>query len=243
MQWNRKGMFGVVVLACLSSAAWSDPITIAPTTEDLYTVSSTVNIPGIGKLPFYSSNEIPTTNTDHIIALLAGGTLNAVGDSLTLPIQLRDFNLANTTEINGTFATGYLYSPLGNQPMGSITIDYTRANEGGTFTATLPVDLDFVRNYTHTNITFSDTLQITGNWSIFGPIWYPNPEYSLYPPNGFYIGDLDSNRQLFSEVGTDVNDIGYLAGPEPGTFGLFGVSIFVALIAVRKTRQHRGISS
>jgi hypothetical protein len=51
-------------------------------------VSSNVNIPGVGDKTFYGLDLVPETNIDHTIAVLAGGTLNAVGDSLTLPIEL-----------------------------------------------------------------------------------------------------------------------------------------------------------
>jgi hypothetical protein len=229
MEWNCRAALGVILpLALFSSPAWAGSITIQPITDDLYTSSSNVDIPGVGDKTLYSLSFVPTTNIDHTIAILAGGTLNAVGDSLTLPIQLTNLSLFNYPE--GRLGSTPYLTINGTQPIGSITIDYTRNNEGGTFTATLPVDL----LYTPTGTTFADTLRLQGDWSIFGPIFYPNPAYSLYPPNGFYIGDDDGNRQLFNETGTDVHDVGYLAGPEPGTFGLFGVAMLVGLAAARR---------
>lgn len=229
MQWNRSAVLGLIVaFVSLSSVAWSDPITIAPMTDDLNTTYSIVNVPGVGKFEFYSLELVPTTNIDHTIKLLAGGTLNAVGDSLTLPIELTSLNLSRSPYPD--YSDTRILTTNGSQPLGSITVDYTRANEGGTFTATLPVDLV----YTPTHTTFTDTLQIQGNWSIVGVGQYPGYDVG---PTGFYLGDRDGKRQLFNEVGTDVNDVAVLAGPEPGTIGLFGVSVLVGLVAFRKTRK------
>jgi hypothetical protein len=225
MQWSFKAAFGVILpLALFSSSAWAGPITIQPMTDDFLTVSSNVNIPGIGDKTFYGLDLVPTTNIDHTIALLAGGTLNAVGDTLTLPLELTSLNLLNYP--GGSLSTQPTLTINGAQPIGSITIDYTRDNEGGTFTATLPVDLIYIP----TDTTFTDTLHLQGDWSILGVYDYPG--YTV-GPNGFYMGDLDGTRELFNETGADVHDVAYLAGPEPGTIGLFGVAMLAALGAVR----------
>jgi hypothetical protein len=228
MQWNRKAALGVILpVALFSSAAWGGAITIEPITDDFLTVSSNVDIPGVGDKTFYGLDLFPDTNTDHKIALLAGGTLNAVGDSLTLPLQLTTLNLLNYP--NGSLYTSPTLTINGTQPIGSITIDYTRNNEGGTFTATLPVDLIYIP----TDTTFTDTLQIEGDWSIFAPA-----QYAGNPSNGFYMGDLNGTRELFNETGTYVHDVGWLAGPEPGTLGLFGAAMLVGLAVV--TRRASG---
>jgi hypothetical protein len=48
MEWNCRAALGVILpLALFSSPAWAGPITIQPITDDLYTVSSNVHIPGL----------------------------------------------------------------------------------------------------------------------------------------------------------------------------------------------------
>ena len=225
MQWTRAVVLtSITGLALAGSALVADPITIAPTTDYLNTASSQIN-----GVTYYGVDFIPTTNVDHTIALLAGGTLNAVGDSITLPIQLTSMELSRLP-YGSNYGTNYI-TATGSEPDGSITLDYTRNNEGGTFTATLPVVLVPAAGGAP---VVSDTLMLSGDWSIVGVGQYPG---YLVAPTGFYIGDLDGKRVPIPEVGTEMNDVAYLAGPEPGTIGLFGAALLPALFIYFKARR------
>jgi hypothetical protein len=188
---------GVVALSCFPAAVFANPITISPFTEYLHTGDSTVDVPGVGPTNFNSGILILTTNADHEIAFLGGGTLAAVGDSVTIPIQLTAFDLTSGV---GTLTT------MGTQPIGSITLTYTRENEGGTFTGTLPVNL---------TLGVSDTLTLSGDWSEVPPTDVLGP--------GPYLGDVDGSPVLFNENGAEIHDQAVTAGPEPGTIGLVGL--------------------
>src|ERR1700761_6416257 len=107
---------GLITLVCYCPRVFADPISFSPFTEYLHTGDSTVDVPGVGDTNFNSGILILTTDTDHEIAFLSGGTLDAVGDSITVPIQLTAFDL--TSRI-GTLTTD------GTQPIGSITLTYT----------------------------------------------------------------------------------------------------------------------
>ena len=202
-------LFGIFALSMAAG-----PITITPTQEDLLTVSSTIDIPGVGDTMFQGACcLILTTNTDHIISILSGGTLDNVGDSVNLPIELTGLDLASS---HGTLTTA------GTEPIGSMTFTYTRSNEGGTFTGTLPV----VLSYSAGHIVFDDTLTIKGDWSVVPVVWGLT--------NGIYIGDKGGQRELFTEVGADVDDVAYVAGPEPATAGLLGISTLALAVLLRK---------
>lgn len=206
-------VLGLVTCGCLSPNVFADPISFSPFTEYLHTGDSTIDVPGVGDTNFSSGILILTTNVDHEIAFLQGATLNAVGDSVTIPIQLTAFDLTSNI---GTLTTN------GTQPIGSITLTYTQENEGGTFTGTLPVNL---------TLGVSDTLTIQGNWSDIplGDTLGPGP----------YLGLEDGRRQLFSETGTEIHDDATVAGPEPGTISLVGVcALLVPLTWAWKRRAN-----
>ena len=166
MQWSYR-TFSILAacVAALSLPAWADPITINATTESLSASNSSADIPGVGTLSFYPLDLVPTTNTDEELRVLGGGTLNNVGDSITLPFQLTLLYLTAQRGDNNFNATKVL-TINGTQPIGSITIDYTRLNEGGTLSATLPVDLAYTGSGmlgSTPEVTFDDTLTMEGN--------------------------------------------------------------------------------
>jgi|SRR5579875_41237 len=196
---------GLVAFGCFSPRASANPISFSPFTEYLHTGDSTVDVPGTGDVNFYSGILLLTTDTDHEVAFLQGATLEAVGDSVTIPIQLTAFDLTSNV---GTLTTD------GTQPIGSITLTYTRENEGGTFTGTLPVNL---------TLGVSDTLTLEGNWSAI-------PLMDALGP-GIYLGLENGRRQLFSETGAEIHDEATVAGPEPGTIGLVGVCALLLPLA------------
>lgn len=80
----------------------------------------------------------------------------------------------------------------------------------------------------------ADTLTQSGDWSIAGVGQYPCCDIT---PASFYIGDLDGKRVPIPEVGSHMNDVAYLAGPEPGTMGLFAASLLPALLIYWKVRR------
>ena len=238
-QFTKLATLGCFVCVFIATG---DPITLGPGIDDFFTPpGATAMFPGLPVITFQGVPLSGASNTDTEVQRLAGGTLPDVGSSITVPIEIVKLSLESTAPVNigGSFFDVFATLAPGPEPLGSMTITYTRLNEGGTYNATsLPVD--GVATFTEVgnpSVTFtedfSDTLHSVGAqpWSVI-----PTPAYpGIAKSGGFYACDIAGSPQMCLDQGASLkHPITMPKTPEPAALLLTGLGL-AAVAGIRRS--------
>lgn len=223
----------IIIAFGIGHNASADPI--LPGFDLLTTLPGTFhNIPTVGVVFFMGGQPlIPGTNTDTIVERLQGINPFPVGGTGTIPIILRGLSLQSVAPVNigGTLFNVFAMAAP-NQDVGSMTIVHSTP-DGGTFTATLPVNASLTFTQVGGGISFSTTFSTIltttppCQWSHTPPPGYPiSPQF---PSGGFFV--IGPCFEVSLPTQNEVHVVGPARTPEPTTLlllasGLAGLAGF-----------------